>query len=132
MSDTPTSTSAKVLSARPPLWRDAVVLKWVTQVFLLFVVLTALWFLNVSMKYYDHLDVIPIFMTSLLVFNICYGLVLLDEMDNYVGYDYIGIVIGVILCIFGISLLVAKNAEIVKTKALTNTDEESDEYNKDK
>ncbi len=46
MSDTSTSTSAKVLSARPPLWRDAVVLKWVTQVFLLFVVLAALWFLT--------------------------------------------------------------------------------------
>ena len=46
MSDTPTSTSAKVLSARPPLWRDAVVLKWVSQLFLLFIVLTSLWFLT--------------------------------------------------------------------------------------
>ncbi len=46
MSDTPTSTSEKVLSARPPLWRDIVIIKWVTQVFLLVVVLTALWFLT--------------------------------------------------------------------------------------
>ena len=42
-SDAP-STHASV-SARVPLWRDVVVLKWVTQVFLLLVVLSSMWFL---------------------------------------------------------------------------------------
>ncbi len=40
----PSDTHAAV-SARVPLWRDVVVLKWVTQVFLLVVVLGAMWFL---------------------------------------------------------------------------------------
>ncbi len=41
---TDTTTQERV-SQRVPLWRDVIVLKWVTQVFLLFVVLSAMWFL---------------------------------------------------------------------------------------
>ena len=42
-----------------------------------------LWFINAAMKYYDQIDVIPIFMTSLLVFNIVEGMILLDEVSLY-------------------------------------------------
>ena len=38
-------TTRERISHRVPLWRDVIVLKWVTQVFLLFVVLSAMWFL---------------------------------------------------------------------------------------
>ena len=38
-------TTRERVSQRVPLWRDVIVLKWVTQVFLLFVVLSAMWFL---------------------------------------------------------------------------------------
>ena len=72
------------------------------------------------MKYYDHLDVIPIFMTSLLIFNILSGLVILDEMDNYVPSDFLGIGTGIILCMSGISILITKNAEIERTEVLEN------------
>jgi len=41
---TDTTTQERV-SQRVPLWRDVIVLKWVTQVFLLFVVVSAMWFL---------------------------------------------------------------------------------------
>jgi len=41
---TDTTTQERV-SQRVPLWRDVIVLKWVTQVFLLLVVLSAMWFL---------------------------------------------------------------------------------------
>ena len=47
-SDSPGSSTPSTLvaaSARTPLWRDVVVLKWVTQVSLLAVVLSAMWFL---------------------------------------------------------------------------------------
>ena len=39
------STTQERVSHRVPLWRDVVVLKWVTQVVLLFVVLGTMWFL---------------------------------------------------------------------------------------
>jgi len=43
--DPSSSTTRAAISGRPPLWRDVVVLKWVTQVVLLAVVLSAMWFL---------------------------------------------------------------------------------------
>ena len=39
------SSTHKAVSQRVPLWRDAVVVKWTTQVTLLTLVLAALWFL---------------------------------------------------------------------------------------
>ena len=64
-----------------------------TNVFLTFALLAVgllanllqLLFLNISMRYYDQLDVVPIFMTSYLVFSIGCGLVFLDESAGYTG-----------------------------------------------
>ena len=85
-----------------------------------------LWLLNVSMKYYDLLDVIPIFMTSLLIFNIVEGLVILDEYSVYERNDLVGITIGIVLCLMGITLLMLKNHTQVKTKAMARDSEDSD------
>ncbi len=45
MSDTKTSDLATTAAQRPPLYRDAVVVKWVIQVATLLAVIAALWFL---------------------------------------------------------------------------------------
>ena len=78
------------------------------------------------MKYYDLLDVIPIFMTSLLIFNIVEGLVILDEYSVYERNDLVGITIGIVFCLLGITLLMLKNHDQVKTKAMARDDEDSD------
>ena len=78
------------------------------------------------MKYYDLLDVIPIFMTSLLIFNIVEGLVILDEYSVYERNDLVGITIGIVLCLMGITLLMLKNHTQVKTKAMARDSEDSD------
>ena len=78
------------------------------------------------MKYYDLLDVIPIFMTSLLIFNIVEGLVILDEYSVYERNDLVGITIGIVLCLLGITLLMFKNHDQVKTKAMARDEEDSD------
>ena len=79
------------------------------------------------MKYYDLLDVIPVFMTSLLIFNILEGLIILDEYNaNYERNDFVGITIGIVLCLLGITLLMLKNHDTVKTKAMAKDEEESD------
>ena len=86
-----------------------------------------LWLLNVSMKFYDLLDVIPIFMTSILIFNILEGLIILDEYSAYEnGSDLVGITVGIVLCLLGITLLMLKNHDQVKTKAMTKDESDSD------
>ena len=79
------------------------------------------------MKFYDLLDVIPIFMTSILVFNILEGLIILDEYSAYEdANDLVGITIGIVLCLLGITLLMLKNHDQVKTKAMTKDESDSD------
>ena len=79
------------------------------------------------MKYYDLLDVIPVFMTSLLIFNILEGLIILDEYNaNYERSDFVGITIGIVLCLLGVLWLMLKNHDTVKTKAMAKDEEESD------
>ena len=86
--------------------------------------LLQLLFLNISMKYYDQLDVVPIFMTSYLVFGIFCGMIFLAEYTAYSKLNFIGIAIGISFCVAGITLLVMKNKK-VKTDALsTNLDEQ--------
>ena len=80
--------------------------------------LIQLLFLNVAMKYYDQLDVVPIFMTSYLIFGIFCGMIFLAEYKAYSKLNFIGIAIGISLCIVGITLLVMKNNK-VKTEALS-------------
>lgn len=75
------------------------------------------------MKYYDQLDVIPIFMTSFLVFGIVCGFVFLDEWKLYSWLSGLGIFSGVSLCIAGITLIVLKNAKVAKKNARRDMDE---------
>ena len=67
------------------------------------------------MKYYDQLDVIPIFMTSLLMFNIIEGMILLDEISLYSSNQLLGIAAGIVACIIGIIIIMTKNADKIKT-----------------
>ena len=71
-------------------------------------------FLNISMKYYDQLDVIPVFMTSFLVFGIVCGLIFFNEIASYTWGSGSGIMGGCLLCIAGIALIVLKNAKVAK------------------
>ena len=71
-------------------------------------------FLNISMKYYDQLDVIPVFMTSFLVFGIVCGLIFFNEIESYTWGSGAGIFGGCLLCIAGIALIVLKNAKVAK------------------
>ena len=41
------------------------------------------WLMNISLKYYDLLDVTPILQIGIMVFNIVEGLVILDEYSSY-------------------------------------------------
>ena len=83
-------------------------------------------FINVAMKYYDQIDVIPIFLTSLLIFNITEGCILLDEISLYGTNDIIFISFGIAVCVSGIIILMIKNADKAKLQAMIKDDDESD------
>ena len=79
-------------------------------------------FLNISMKYYDQLDVIPVFMTSFLVFGIVCGLIFFNEIESYTWGSGAGILGGCLLCIAGIALIVLKNAKVAKKNVRSNSE----------
>ena len=61
-------------------------------------------------------------MTSFLVFGIVCGLVFLDDWKEYNWGSGIGIFCGVLLCNFGIALIVLKNAKVAKKTVLNQND----------
>ena len=65
-------------------------------------------------------------MTSLLMFNIVEGMVLLDEVRLYSSSQLLGIALGIAACVAGIIILMTKNADKIKTQAMTKEDDESD------
>ena len=83
-----------------------------------------LWFVNSAMHLYNLLDVVPILMASNMLFDISQGLVTLDEQSFYTTKDFIFIGLSVFFCIFGIIILMLKNKETIKTKAMAKDEEE--------
>ena len=79
------------------------------------------------MKYYDLLDITPIYMISILMFQIVEGLIILDEYSAYTTNELIWIASAIAVSILGIIMLLLKNHDKVKTKAMTKDDDESDE-----
>ena len=98
---------------------------WLSLIILV-VALTAnllqLLFLNIAMKYYDQLDVVPIFMTSYLISGIGCGMIFLAEYTAYSKLNFVGIAIGISLCIAGITLLVMKNNKVKSDALSTDVD----------
>ena len=78
------------------------------------------WLVHIVLKYYDLLDVTPILMIGVMVFNIVEGLVILDEYSSYQRNELLGITTGIVLCNFGIIILLLKNHDQVK-KHVTKT-----------
>ena len=71
--------------------------------------LVMLYLINIAMKYYDQLEVIPVFASSQLVFTILSGLTLLDEYSLYTSAELAGLAIGVAACALGVLLVLVKN-----------------------
>ena len=71
--------------------------------------LIMLYLINIAMKYYDQLEVIPVFASSQLVFIILSGLILLDEYSLYKDEELVGLAIGVAVCAVGVFILLVKN-----------------------
>jgi len=72
--------------------------------------------LNLAMKYYDQIEVIPICMTSLIVCQILCGLFFLDEISYYNASGLSGIFASSFVCTVGIMFLMKKNSYLENEK----------------
>ena len=70
---------------------------------------TQLQFLNVAMKLYDQLEVIPIYQTFVMFSWIGIGLFLQDEYVYYSWEQILAIFGCALLCLFGVKILTAKH-----------------------
>ena len=64
--------------------------------------------LNLAMKYFDQLQVMPIFMTTVMVLWICSGLMILQESKNYSWGQLFSIYAAFIICCIGVKILMSK------------------------
>ena len=64
--------------------------------------------LNLAMKYFDQLQVMPIFMTTVMVLWICSGLMILQESKNYSWGQLFSIYAAFIICCVGVKILMSK------------------------
>lgn len=78
-------------------------------------------YVNYGIKYYDQMEVMPVYQTCLLNHNILVGMLCLDELRFYSGYTLLGIMFSTTCCIIGITVLLEKNKE--KRKAVISTEE---------
>ena len=68
-------------------------------------------YVNYGIKYYDQIEVMPIYQTSLLLHNILVGLLCLNEMRFYTFGMLGGIGLSTFICSLGIFVLLEKNKE---------------------
>ena len=62
-------------------------------------------FLQMGMKLYDQIEVIPLYLTSSLVFMTISGMIILNEVALYTFGQLVGIFFGIVLCILGIVVM---------------------------
>lgn len=64
---------------------------------------------NLSMKYYDQIDVMPTYFAQILIWSVLCGLILLDEWNYYSTGKLITICICSIVSFIGIQILAKKS-----------------------
>ena len=64
--------------------------------------------MNLAIRLYDQLAVIPIYQTFVLLTWTCIGLFILEEYKEYDSKHLGGIVTGIIICILGVKALTMK------------------------
>ena len=81
-----------------------------------------LYAMQMSMKYYDQIEVIPVFLIAVLVFVLLCGMVVLNDIILYNTVRLIGITIGVICCAIGIYIVIMKNTTVATPAQLNNAE----------
>jgi len=64
---------------------------------------------NLCMKYYDQIDVMPTYFAQILIWSVVCGLVLLDEYSYYSTAELIGVIVCSVISFIGIQILTKKS-----------------------
>ena len=72
--------------------------------------------LNVALRYYNNLDIIPVYMSLILIMMLVCGWILLDEIQFYTKSEIIGILFSSLLVIIGIKIITMKTTVIATLK----------------
>jgi len=67
---------------------------------------------NFVISIYDHLDVMPIFYSLCMIFEVIAGLTILGETDRYSAGGLVGVAIGVVITVAGILILGNKKTSV--------------------
>ena len=84
----------------------------ITVLFLLgcILALSNLQFINLGVKYYDAVDVVPVLNAATLIAEILAGLIVGGEYTDYNGFTLFLIFVSSVICIAGIQVLVMKSS----------------------
>lgn len=64
--------------------------------------------MNLAMKYFDQMQVIPIFMSCIMINWILSGMLILQEFEFYTWAQLVSMLVGFALCCVGIKILMSK------------------------
>jgi len=72
--------------------------------------------LNLAMKYYDQIEAIPVYQTSVMIMWILTGLIVFNEVQYYSVLELCGIAGSLTLCCIGIKFLTMKTKMLKEAK----------------
>ena len=69
-------------------------------------------FMNMSLKYYDQLEIVPIYQAAIILNNVLCGGVIFQEFDKYEWWKLLILCAGFLICIVGILVVIKKNERV--------------------
>jgi hypothetical protein len=74
--------------------------------------------INIPMKSYDQIEIIPIYQTFLILLNMASGAIILNEQKMYKWYELINLFLCSIICICGVVMIVQKPSSSAKSSSV--------------
>jgi hypothetical protein len=65
--------------------------------------------MNLSLKYYDQMQIIPIYQSAIILTNVLCGAIIFQEMNKYKDWKICMVILGVLICVSGILVIFRKN-----------------------
>ena len=80
--------------------------------------------LNLAMKYYDQIEVIPIYSTFIMIMWISTGLIVFDEVRFYSSLELMKIIGSILICCVGIYILTLKTKKMQAATLVEKSEQE--------
>jgi hypothetical protein len=68
--------------------------------------------MNMNLKYYEQMEIIPIYQSSIILTNVLCGAIIFQEMEKYNWWKIMMLSIGFMICISGVSVIILKGTSI--------------------